>query len=88
MPLCARTPVRPMTDLFRLKQNQLIERFSVNSNELAKKQGELKDLKKTLASEEKKLNVAKDKLRRSKDVAHNCTADEITDLPILALLDR
>ena len=69
-------------DLFRLKQNQLIERFSVNSNELAKKQGELKDLKKTLASEEKKLNVAKDKLRRSKDEAHNCTADEVTDVPV------
>ena len=69
-------------DLFRLKQNQLIERFSVNSNELAKKQGELKDLKKSLASEEKKLNVAKDKLRRSKDEAHNCTADEVTDVPV------
>ena len=67
-------------DLFRLKQNQLIERFSVNSNELAKKQGELKDLKKTLASEDKKLGVAKDKLRRSKDEAHNCTADESKDV--------
>ena len=67
-------------DLYRLKQNQLIERFSVNSNELAKKQGEVKDLKKTLASEEKKLGVAKDKLRRSKDEAHNCTADESKDV--------
>ena len=63
-------------DLLRLKQNHLLEKFSVNSNELAKKQGELKDLQKSANSWERKLNVAKDKLRVSKDDAHNCTADE------------
>ena len=67
-------------DLLRLKQNQLVDRFSVNSNDLTKKQGELKDLKKTLTSEEKKLNSAKEKLRKSKEEAHNCTADESKDV--------
>ena len=63
-------------DLLRLKQNHLLEKFSVNSNELAKKQGEQKDLQKSANSWERKLNAAKDKLRVSKDDAHNCTADE------------
>merc|ERR1719232_1651781 len=55
--------------------NSKIENFKFE-----KKQGELRDLQKQFYPFEKKLDIAKDKLRRSKDDAHNCTADESTEV--------
>ena len=65
------------TNLFKnTKQNHLHEKFSFNSNELAKLQVELKEKEKLRNVEHKKLEKSKNKLRDSKDAAHGCTADE------------
>ena len=67
-------------DLLRKRQNHLHEKFSFNSNELAKLQVELKEKEKLRNVEHKKLEKSKNKLRDSKDAAHGCTADESKDV--------
>ena len=67
-------------DLLRLKQNYLQEKFSFNSSELAKLQVELTEVKKNHAKEKKMLEESKNKLRVSKEEAHECTADESKDV--------
>lgn len=66
--------------MYRLKQNHLLEKFSNNSSQLAKREAEVSDFKKRLKPLEKNLEAAKNKLRESKDEAHNSTADESKDV--------
>ena len=63
-------------ELLYLKQYHLQEKYSENSSRRANLIAEKKEQESVLIPEEKKLDKWKDKLRRSKDEAHNCTADE------------
>ena len=63
-------------ELLYLTQFQLQEKYSDNSNKKANLTAEKKEQEAMLIPEEKKLDKWKDKLRKSKDEAHNCTADE------------
>ena len=58
----------------------MLEKFSNNSSQLAKREAEVSDFKKRLKPLEKNLEAAKNKLRESKDEAHNSTADESKDV--------
>ena len=63
-------------ELLYLKQFELQEKYSDNSRKKSNLTAEKKEQEAILIPEEKKLDKWKDKLRRSKDEAHNCTADE------------
>jgi len=67
-------------DLLYVKQFYLQEKYSDNSSRLGNLMAEVKDQQAALTPEEKRLDKWKEKLRKSKDEAHNCTADESKDV--------
>ena len=63
-----------------MKQFRLQEKYSENSSRLNNLMAEVRDQQATLTPEEKRLDRWKERLRKSKDDAHNCTADESKDV--------
>jgi len=63
-------------ELLYVKQYHLQEKYSDNSSRLNNLVAEVKDQEAALGPEEKRLDRWKEKLRKSKDEAHSCTADE------------
>ena len=62
--------------LIQLRQNHLRDKYSFNTGELGRAQCELEELKVAHKAENRTLEYWKERLRRSKDEAHNCTRDE------------
>ena len=62
--------------ILQLRQNHLLAKYSFNTTELTRLQGELADMKGLVVREERRLDQWKDKLRRSKDEAQAATSDE------------
>jgi len=67
-------------ELLYVKQFHLQEKYSENSSRLNNLMAEVRDQQATLTPEEKRLDRWKERLRKSKDDAHNCTADESKDV--------
>ena len=67
-------------ELLYVKQFRLQEKYSENSSRLNNLMAEVRDQQATLTPEEKRLDRWKERLRKSKDDAHNCTADESKDV--------
>eukprot|EP00092_Neocalanus_flemingeri_P017230 GFUD01018633.1.p1 GENE.GFUD01018633.1~~GFUD01018633.1.p1 ORF type:complete len:1079 (-),score=372.19 GFUD01018633.1:403-3639(-) len=63
-------------ELLYVKQYHLQEKYSENSSRLNNLVAEVKDQEAALTPEEKRLDRWKERLRKSKDDAHSCTADE------------
>ena len=67
-------------ELLYVKQFHLQEKYSENSSRLNNLMAEVKDQQAALTPEEKRLDRWKERLRKSKDDAHSCTADESKDV--------
>ena len=69
-------------EMLYLKQFYLGQVYSENSSQLSSLGQELQEQEALLGPEEARLDVWKNRLRTSKDEAHGCTSDEVTEDPI------
>ena len=69
-------------EMLYMQQFHLTQVYSENSSQLASLRSELGEQEAALLPAEVRLDQWKNQLRISKDAAHGCTADEVTDVPI------
>ena len=69
-------------EMLYMQQFHLTQVYSENSSQLASLRSELGEQEAALLPAEVRLDQWKNQLRISKDSAHGCTADEVTDVPI------